>query len=398
LSHALPPLACQRGAFSLPAGVHYFNCAYMSPQPRAVEAAGAAALLRKNDPSAVGPADFFRESDAVRAAFATLVGAPEPADVALVPSVSYGTATVARNVPVAAGQNVVLAAEQFPSNVYAWRRLCAERGLELRMVAAPASVARGEGWNERLLAAVDGATALVALPHVHWTDGTRFDLETIGARARAVGAWFVIDGTQSVGALPFDVTSVQPDALICAGYKWLLGPYALGVAWYGPRMAGGVPLEESWIGRADSHDFRQLIDYRDDYAPGAARFDMGERSNFLLAPMLLAALELVNGWQPARIQAYCASLLEPVLEEAAGLGFVVETAAYRASHLVGVRLPHGADAALLHAALTRHGVVASLRGSALRLAPHLYNDADDAAALRAALHDVAAETRPAVNA
>ena len=56
-----------------------------------------------------------------------------------------------------------------------------------------------------MLEAIDARTAIVALGHVHWTDGTQFDLEAIGARAREVGAALVVDGTQSVGAMPFDV-------------------------------------------------------------------------------------------------------------------------------------------------------------------------------------------------
>lgn len=74
----------------------------------------------------------------------------------------------------------------------------------------------------------------MALPHVHWTDGTRFDLERIGERVREVGAALVVDGTQSVGAMPFDAAVVQPDLLVAAGYKWLMGPYSTAVAFFGP--------------------------------------------------------------------------------------------------------------------------------------------------------------------
>ena len=130
---------------------------------------------------------------------------------------------------------------------------------------------------------------MVALPHVHWTDGVRLDLEAIGRRAREVGAALVVDGTQSVGAMPFNVTSIQPDAVICAAYKWLTGPYSIGLAYYGQRYDDGVPSEETWIGRLGSEDFRRLVDYEDAYRPGAARYDVGECSNFVLIPMLIAA-------------------------------------------------------------------------------------------------------------
>jgi selenocysteine lyase/cysteine desulfurase len=110
----------------------------------------------------------------------------------------------------------------------------------------------------------------------------------------------VVDGTQSVGALPFDVRRVRPDALIVASYKWMMGPYSLGLAYYGERFDGGVPLEETWMGRKGSEDFSALVDYVDDYQPGALRYDVGERSNFALMPMLTAALELLLAWKPRR--------------------------------------------------------------------------------------------------
>ena len=384
------PLRCQKPAFSLPDGLHYLNCAYMGPLPRAVEEAGMAGLRQKRAPHAISPADFFEQSDEARRLFARLIGAPEPTRVAIIPAVSYGIATIARNTRTGAGQNIVVVSEQFPSNIYAWRRLAAERGLEVRTIEAPDSGRRGEAWNAALLAAIDARTALVALPHVHWTDGTRFDLEAVGTLARANGAALVIDATQSVGALPFDVVRTGVDAVITAAYKWLLGPYSIGLAWFGPRYDEGVPLEETWIGRSGSEDFRGLVHYRDDYQPGAIRYDVGERSNFILTPMLVAALRLILEWRPERIQRYCAELTAPALEEARDLGFGVEDAAWRGHHLFGLRAPAGIDLATLDNTLRAHGVSASLRGSALRVSPNVYNDEADIEALLRALRQVAA--------
>lgn len=381
------PLACQKAEFSLPGNLHYLNCAYMGPLPRVVEAAGIEGMRRKRAPAGIGPGDFFEDSDEARRLFAGLIGA-EPRRIALVPAVSYGMATVARNLRSERGQNVVVVSEQFPSNVYAWRSVAAERGLELRTVAPPDSARRGESWNAALLAAIDAGTALVALPHVHWTDGTRFDLEAVGQRAQANGATFVIDATQSVGALPFDLGRIRADAVVTAAYKWLLGPYSIGLAWYGPRFDDGVPLEETWIGRSGSEDFRGLVSYRDEYQPGALRYDVGERSNFVLVPMLVAALRLIREWTPERIQEYCARLTAAALEEARDLGFGVEDADWRGSHLFGLRAPAGIDLAALNETLRAHGISASLRGSALRVAPNVYNDEADIEALLRALRAV----------
>jgi selenocysteine lyase/cysteine desulfurase len=383
-------LDCRRADFSLPDELHYLNCAYMSPLPRSVEEEGVRAMARKRAPHSIVPADFFDDADRIRALFAELIGADDSSRVALVPAVSYATSLIGRNTTAPAGSNVVMAAEQFPSNVYPWRRLAQRCGCEIRAVAAPDSANRGEAWNAELLDAIDARTALVALPQVHWTDGTRFDLERIGAACRACDAAFVIDATQSVGAFPFDIRDIGADMVTCAGYKWLMGPYGMGVAWIGPRYDAAEPLEDTWIGRAGSDDFRGLVNYRDDYQPGAARFDVGERSSFILLPMLRRALELVREWGPERIQRYCRDLSADTIAEAAALGFRAEDEAWRGSHIFGLRAPAGLDIGELQRALSERGVSVSLRGSAVRVSPYLYNDAPDMEALLGVLRDAVA--------
>ena len=364
----------------------------MGPLPRVAEAAGAAALARKRHPTDIGAPDAFWECDRVRERFARMICAEDAERVAIHPGVSYGVATAARNLPVEAGQNVVLTHEQFPGNVYAWLRLAAERGAEVRMVDAGdrgGASSRGALWNERLLEAVDPSTAVVAIPHVHWTDGTRFDLVEIGRRCREVGAALVIDGTQSIGALPFDAGAIQPDAVVCAAYKWLLGPYSVAFSYFGPRFDGGIPLEETWIAREGSHDFQRLVDYQEEYASGAVRYDVAERSNFFLLPIAAASLDLLLDWTPKRITAYCRELTRDLIGEAQELGFSVEEERWRASHLFGFRMPASVDLADLRDRLAARDIAVSLRGSALRVSPNVYNDAGDMAALRSVLRDVA---------
>jgi len=369
----------------LPDGLHYLNCAYMAPLSRNVEAAGVAAIERLRVPSNITPEHFFDQSDELRTLFARLIHA-ESERIAILPSVSYGIATVAKNSEVQKGHNVVLAHEQFPSNVYGWRRLSQRTGCEIRTVRPPdAQSGRGRAWNERVLEAIDAETRVVALSHVHWADGTLFRLTEIGERARDVGAAFVIDGTQSVGALPFDVGQIQPDAVICAGYKWLLGPYGMGLAYFGTRFDDGVPLEENWITRYNSQSFSRLVEYEDRYQKGAVRFDMGERSSFVLTPMLVEALKQLLRWTPEGIQDYCRSLTRDLLVDAAEHGFVVEDEEWRGAHMFGIRTAGRAPVEVLHEALQREQVVVSVRGDAVRVSPHVYNDAADMRALADAL-------------
>ncbi|MBI4538609.1 MAG: aminotransferase class V-fold PLP-dependent enzyme [Gemmatimonadetes bacterium] len=361
----------------------------MAPLSKAVQEAGIVGIRRKAVPHTIQARHFFEESDEVRRLFARLVNAEDPSRIAIIPAASYGIATAAKNIRVRRGQNIVVTHEQFPGNVYVWRSLAQREQLELRTIEPPPdSSGRGKEWNARILEAIDPATAAVALGHVHWTDGTRFDLEKIGERAREFGAAFIVDGTQSVGALPFDVQRLRPDALVCAAYKWLLGPYSIGLAYYGPRYDDGVPLEETWIARRGSDDFRALVNYQDDYQRGAVRYDVGERSNFILVPMLKTGLGHVLEWGVAEIQEYCRCLMGDFLAEARELGCAVEDEAWRGSHIVGIRLPPGLDLDAVQKELAAANVFASLRGSALRVSPHAYNDAEDVAALREVLRGV----------
>lgn len=378
-------LNCQKHLFQLPQDVHFLNCAYLAPLPRAVEIAGIEGMRKKRNPADIRPEDFFEDSDRVRRLFARLIGA-DAGSVALVPSVSYGIATAARNVPVARGQKIVIMHEQFPSNVYAWRRLAAERGAEIRTVQPDDGAnGRAASWNERILEAIDAETAVVAVANVHWADGTRFDLEAIGRRAREVGAALVVDGTQSVGALPFDVGTIQPDVLVCAGYKWMFGPYGTALAYFSESVHEGVPLEENWITRRNSERFSSLVDYADQYQPGAIRYDAGERSNFILLPMMAAALELVLEWSPEAIQEYCRGLTHELIREARDMGYRIEAEGGRGAHLFGIRLPADMPPDRLRGTLDAHGVAVSVRGSAVRISPHVYNDAADIEALGDAL-------------
>ncbi len=375
------PLPCQREQFSFARNVHYLNCAYMGPLSLAVQQAGIAGVMRKADPSRITAEDFYTESNQARALFARLINVDDPNRIAIIPAVSYGIATAARNLPCTSAQNIVISGEQFPSNVYAWRKLAAQRRAQLRTVSPLSVRQRGSAWNEAIMEAIDERTAIVALPHVHWTDGTRFDLERIARRARSFGAALVIDATQSVGALPFDAAQIKPDALICAAYKWLLGPYSMAFAYYGPRFDNGEPIEESWIARKDSEDFRGLVHYRDEYQPAALRYDVGERSNFALMPMAVAALKQILDWQPARVQAYCNALFNDAIQELRSIGFNIEDSEWRGSHLFGVRMPPAVNLGALHADLHRANVSVALRGSALRVAPNVYNDQVDVQAL-----------------
>ncbi len=367
-------LSCKHAKFTLPPKITYLNCAYMAPLLTAVEKAGIRGIRLKRNPSAVTPQMFFEETELLRKSFAKLVNLNEPRRVVLIPSVSYGMATVAANMSLAPGQHILVAAEQFPSNYYCWKRLCEKSGAEIKVVAPPdTSMNRGQSWNERILEEINSQTAAVAIAHFHWADGTRFDLEAIRAKTRSVNALLIVDGTQSVGAFPFDVNVIQPDALICAGYKWLLGPYSIGLAYYGPAFDNGNPIEENWINRQNSEDFAGLVNYRDSYQPGALRYEVGEHSNFILVPMMLKAIDQLNRWKPESVQEYCRSITSAAITQLRENGYWAEEDHWRGSHLFGVRPIVTRDLGAIREKLLKKNIFVSLRGDAIRISPNVYN-------------------------
>ena len=156
-----------------------------------------------------------------------------------------------------------------------------------------------------------------------------------------------------------------------------------GVAEVRPGVRGdqGTPIEENWITRRGSEAFAELVRYRDEYQPAALRYDVGERSNFVLLPMLVAALELVLEWTVPAIQDYCRALTGPLARTLRERGHRVEEPRWRGGHLFGVRVRESVDRARLAERLHERQVAVSFRGDAIRIAPHLYNDAEDTAAL-----------------
>ena len=278
--------------------------------------------------------DWFGDVERLRGLFAAIVGADAEV-VALVPATSYGFAVAARNIGLGNGDRVLVLAEAYPSGIYSWRAAARRRGAEIVTVVREA----GEAWTDAVLAALDERVAVVSVPNVHWTDGALVDLDAVAAGAVSVGARLVIDGSQSAGAMPLNVAELRPDYLISVGYKWQLGPFSLSYLYVAEEHRGGEPLEENWILRAGSEDLARLVDYRDEYQPGARRFDVGERTKFELTPMAIAALEQLVEWQVPRIAATLAAITEEIARGAQELGLDPLPADQRGPHMLGVRLP-----------------------------------------------------------
>ena len=355
-----------RELFDIAGGVAWLNSAYLGARAKPVAEAMATAVNRPL--SEVTVSDFFAPGDRIRALFSEMVGG-DAEGVALVPSASYGVATAAAALGVSQGDRVLMLEEQFPAMVYPWT----ERGADPLFIKRPSD----DDWTPAVLDRLEETVSVVSVPACHWTDGTRLDLEAIGRAARSVGARLVLDISQSVGMQPFDVKVVRPDFVVSVGYKWLLGPPGMSYLWASPANREGRPLDANWMARAGSEDFSRVNEYRWELASGARRYDAGQTWNLWLTEAAGQALEIVKGVGAQRLAAHSRSLTDRLASEAAGLGLMAPHPKFRSSHLMGLRLPEGADPRSLVTELASRSVYVSVRGNSVRVSAHMWNTGDD---------------------
>jgi selenocysteine lyase/cysteine desulfurase len=380
-------IGTERPLFDIPAGIAYFNTAYSAPLLNSSRTALVTAAHTKSHPWERLPSDFFSDAERIRVLAAGLFGG-DADGYAVVPAASYGLTAAARAIQptLKVHDRIVVLEDEFPSNVLPWRRVALETGAVVVTVPTP----EDGDWTAATLAVIGQGARVAALCSCHWTNGARVDLVAIGRACRAAGATLVLDATQALGAMPFDMAAVRPDFLVSAGYKWLLCPYGAGLMYVADAWRDARPLEETWLARTNAENFSALADYSDTYMPGARRFDAGEKCTTLL-PGAIAALEQVQAWGVTNIARALGEINDRIASRLEALGFALLPSSQRCPHFIGARLPQGLTGDFV-GSLRAQKVFISQRGSSIRVAPHLHVTELDLEQLFAAL-DVAVASR-----
>lgn len=353
--------------------ITYFNSANIGPRLQSVSRAGHEAIDRFSRPWEIRAEDWFSGPELLRAEFAKFVEV-DVGQIALIPSASYGVAIAALNLPVDPGSNIVVVQEQYPSNIYAWRRKVETSSATIRMAQRSATTP----LSKAVLDCIDQATSVVAIPHCHWTDGETIHLESVAVACRKHNAALVIDASQSLGVRPLDFHAIRPDFVLAVGYKWLLGAYGLGYLYSDAKWCSeGMPIEESWLTRAGSEDFSKLVDYVDDYRPGARRFDFGEFPQFISVPMSTAALQQLNAWGAATIVERLAACTQEIRMAAERNGLTILPRSRASQHMVGIPFSSQEQAIAANKRMQAEGIVASVRGQSIRISPHMHTTNKD---------------------
>jgi selenocysteine lyase/cysteine desulfurase len=314
--------------------------------------------------AALGFQPSWREDmESARADVAALVGST-PQGIAFTQNTSFGLSLVANGLDWRPGDNVVLPAQEFPSNYYPWTNL-RERGVEVRMVEAP----RGHADIGKVAAAIDRRTRVVAISAVQFSTGYRYDLRPL-ADACAGGPLLVVDGTQCVGALRFDVQESGADVLAVSSHKWLMGPPGAGFAHLNARARDQVhPSIVGWLTVPDPFAF----DYRLAFPEAADRYEPGTE-NMVGILGLGAAARLMLEFTPQGVEDRVLQITDRLDNglRAQGYEIISDRSPAARSGILIFKHPERATDDLLQL-LVDAGIRCAPRGGGIRFSPHFYN-------------------------
>lgn len=345
---------------------HYANHAAIAPWPRA---ASLAVMEFAQENSQVGPKNYSRwlmVERQLRKRLACLLNASSADDIALLKNTTEGICTVANGIDWRGGDNLVIPADEFPSNRLPWlalQRLGVEvREVDIRTIDEP---------EQALLARMDSRTRLLAVSAVQWTDGFRLQLETLGKACKSQDVLFFVDAIQQLGAMQMDVERCGIDFLAADGHKWLLAPEGIAVFYCRESVREQLQLQQHGWRMVDTP--YQLN--RESWEPSktAGRFEAGS-PNTLGQAALHASVGLLQDVGMQNVETFVTAnslALSRALEEFPGLELVRPFDPRRVSGIVSFR-PPGGDPARIHSALKSRQLSCAVRGDAIRLSPHFY--------------------------
>jgi cysteine desulfurase / selenocysteine lyase len=377
-----PPLP--RSEFAVTERLIYLNHAAVGVLPQSSVAAIDELLRAHAEAGVLGTWPFDERTDEYRETIARFIGATK-AEIAFVASTSAGAAVLAQSIAWNDGDEIVLANDEFPSNVVPWLAV-RERGVRVRLIDS----ASGPLTPDRLRREIGPKTRVVAVSWVSYADGYRRDLASLAEVAHDAGALLCVDAIQGLGALPVDVRACGADALFSGAGKWLLGLHGAGFLFVRDgvleRLRPGVP---GWRAQSDIWDFHN---YDQAFSDDARRLETGT-PNLAGNLALHNSVELLRRSDTAAIERWVLDLTDRLCDGLTRLGARLLTQRSNGvkSGIVAFEMP-GVDSRWLGGALSREGVVTTYRDAGIRVSPHGYNLPDE---IDAALETIAALTTSA---
>ncbi|MBA4068210.1 MAG: aminotransferase [Isosphaera sp.] len=314
--------------------------------------------------------EWFARVAAVRRLAARLINAPDPDDVFFVPNTTHGIGVVAEGFPWRPGDNVVLAADEYPSNQYPWMNL-AGRGVEVRTVPGR----DGRVLVDDVRAAMTDRTRVLTVSAVEFATGFRTDLDALGSLCRERGVFFFVDAIQALGVFPVDVQRTPIDALAADGHKWMLGPEGAGIGYV--RREWVDRLHPVGVGANSVVNPLAFTTIDFTLKPHAGRWE-GGAYNVPGVTALGASLELLLDAGIGNVEARVRHLTDYLCDKAVSRGWEVYSSRRDGewSGIVSLTRPGLAAGEAVRRCLAA-GVVVRDRGGRVRVSPHAYNTEGD---------------------
>ncbi|HEY5957895.1 MAG TPA: aminotransferase class V-fold PLP-dependent enzyme [Polyangiaceae bacterium] len=290
----------------------------------------------------------------------------QPEDMALVHNTAEGMTMISMGLELAAGDEILLLDNEYPSNVYPWERW-REHGVTLSFVAAGNTA---DEFITNFKRALSPRTKVVAISMVHWCTGMPLPIADVATLCHERGILLVIDGSQGAGLVSMDFSRVAPAVLCFSAWKWLLGPLGLGVLVVDRQTLS--KLRMPFKGTDSVADPNSYLPYQGEMRASVERYTYST-ANYNDWVYFDASLAFLSNLGFERVQTRIRELTARLWSGLSELGFqsAYKHAAQPLSGILSVRKP-GVDIDALCNGLTQRNFVARVRLEHLRLAPHVY--------------------------
>jgi selenocysteine lyase/cysteine desulfurase len=356
-------------------GRAWLNASHQGPIPLRAAEEAREAIAWKLAPHELTIERFREVPYRLRSALGRLLGVPSE-EIILANGASYGLHLFANAYPWKSGDEVVVVAGDFPSDILPWLMLEERFGVEVRRIRPAGKVVE----PEELAAAITPRTRLFCTTWVNSFSGYAIDLDGIGKVCREHGVIFFLNASQALGAAPLDLRRAQVDGLVSVGFKWLCGPYGTGVCWLRPELRERLRrVKAYWLAMQSQEELGgKVADVALKQGLGAPALDVFCPANFFNFKPFAAAVEHLTEVGLGNIERYDQRLVSQLIEQLPrAYDLLTPADGPRRSALVYVSHRNPALNGELHASLKSAGVDVSLRNDALRFAPHLYNTSAD---------------------
>jgi cysteine desulfurase/selenocysteine lyase len=367
----LPPLVSTGDFAGLP-GVCHLAAAGETPM-LASQAAVFSEFMHDKAGGMEGRERIYAKVSRTAESLAALLGC-QAAELGFPQNVAQAVNMVARSIDVPGG-NVVIPQWEYPSDLYPWRT---GTDLEIRLVTSPDHLMDPQRYADT----VDGHTTAIVTSLVSYYTGELIDLSEYRAIADACGAMLMVDVSQALGVVDFDV-SLTDFAFSC-GYKWALGTHGAGIAYCNAeRQPDWQPRESGWTSAAwVDADVRDTT-----VAPvrNGRRFELGNPAA-LCVQILGNGIDYLRASGLASIEDHVRALTDVLWNGLEALGMAMLTPADSGKR-AGIVAFNVDDESRWRRGLEAHGVLAWTGDKRVRISPHLYNGMAD---VRLALEAVGA--------